>query len=72
MFDPFKMWDEMLEIYQDTVRGNKDDREIETCWVTKEIPLELEDEFNAMVDNWLSEHGYDPSIFEVCEDEDLD
>jgi predicted fused transcriptional regulator/phosphomethylpyrimidine kinase len=69
MFDPFKMWDEMLDIYQETVMGRKDEREIETCWVTKEIPIELEDEFDALVDNWLAKKGYDPSIFVVGEDE---
>ena len=37
MFDPFKMWDEMLDIYNETVRGSKD----ETVKVARELGLEL-------------------------------
>jgi hypothetical protein len=68
MFDPFKMWDEMLDIYQETVMGNKDERDVDTLWVTREIPADLEDEFNALVDNLLAKRGYDPSDFDT-EDE---
>lgn len=68
MFDPFKMWDEILDIYQETVMGNKDERDIDTLWMTREIPAELEDEFNALVDNLLAKRGYDPSDFDTEED----
>lgn len=58
MFDPFKMWDEMLDIYNETVRGSKDETEIEYITMDVDIPVELEEEFIAMVDHWLESKGY--------------
>ena len=58
MFNPFKMWDEMLDIYNETVRGSKD--EVEVDWITMdvEIPADLEEEFVEMVDEWLKSRGF--------------
>jgi len=67
-FNPFAFFDEMLDIYQETVMGRKDERTIDTIWLTREVPVELEDEFNVMVDNWLSKKGYDPSDFDQEEE----
>lgn len=64
MFNPFQIYDEMLGMF------TKDDEEtIDTVWITKEIPDELEDEFHTMVDNWLTNKGYDPRAFDFEEEE---
>ena len=56
-FDPFKIYDAML--------GIEDDEEyVDTVFITREIPEELEDKFNALVDNMLVEYGYDPFEFD--------
>ena len=57
MFDPFKFWDEMLDIYNETVARNKDEVVIEYITMEVEIPSHLEEEFTAMVDNWLEQHN---------------
>ena len=41
---------------------------IETIFMTREIPEELADEFNAAVDNLLAKHGYDPLDFDAEEE----
>jgi len=58
MFDPFKMWDEMLDIYNETVRGSKDETVHEMIDMEVTIPAVLEEEFIAMVDKWLEENGF--------------
>lgn len=59
IFDPFKMYDEWLGMF------NPDDEEIlDTIFVTREIPEELEDKFHALVDNMLTEYGYSPEEFD--------
>ncbi len=58
LFDPFKMWDEMLEIYEQTVRGSKDEAVCEMIDMEVTIPAVLEEEFIAMVDKWLEEKGF--------------
>jgi hypothetical protein len=58
MFDPFKMWDEMLDIYNETVRGSKDETVYEMIDMEVTIPAVLEEEFIAMVDKWLEEKGF--------------
>lgn len=58
MFDPFKMWDEMLDIYNETVRGSKDETVYEMIDMEVTIPAQLEDEFIDMVDKWLEEKGF--------------
>lgn len=63
MFDPFKMWDEMLDIYNETVRGSKDEAEVDTVILEFEVPKENADELGAMVANWLHDKGYDPEEF---------
>lgn len=57
MFNPFKMWDEMLDIYEQTVKGSKEDL-VEYVTMDVDIPAELEEEFTAMVDDWLKSKGY--------------
>lgn len=63
MFNPFKMWDEMLDIYTETVKGNKDDVDIETVILEFECPKDDADELSALVANWLVDKGYDPEEF---------
>lgn len=63
MFNPFKMWDEMLDIYAETVQGGKDEREIETVYMEFECPKQDTDELSALVANWLAEKGYNPEDF---------
>ena len=58
MFDPFKIWDEMLDIYEQTVAKKKDESEVEYISMDVDIPAELEEEFIAMVDDWLQSKGY--------------
>lgn len=63
MFNPFKIWDEMLDIYTETVRGSKDDNTVETVFLEFECPKQDTDELNALVANWLADKGYDPEEF---------
>lgn len=63
LFNPFALYDAMLGI-----REEDDYEEVETVFVTREIPEELVDEFNASVDNFLSDNGYDPLDFESAEE----
>jgi hypothetical protein len=58
LFDPFKMWDEMLEIYEQTVAKHKDEVTYEMIDMDVTIPAVLEEEFIAMVDKWLEEKGF--------------
>lgn len=32
----------------------------ETVYVERRIPVDLENDANELIDNWLVEHGYDP------------
>ena len=64
MFNPFQIYDEMLGMFT-----KNDEETIDTIWITKEIPDELEDEFHAMVDKWLEDKGYDPRAFDFEEEE---
>ena len=64
MFNPFQIYDAMLGINHD---DDYDDG-IETILITREIPEELMDEFNAAVDNFLSANGYDPLDFDAEEE----
>ena len=63
MFDIFKFYDEMLDIYENTVKGNKDDQEIETVILEFECPKQDADELSALVANRLHDKGYDPEDF---------
>lgn len=58
MFDPFKILDEMLDIYNETVAKNKDEVDVEYITMDVEIPAQLEEEFAAMVDEWLENKGF--------------
>ena len=63
MFNPFKMWDEMLDIYTETVKGSKDEGTVETVFLEFECPKQDADELSALVANWLEEKGYDAESF---------
>ena len=58
LFDPFRMWDEMLEIYEQTVRGSKDEVAYEMIEMDVTIPSILEEEFVSMVEDWLKSKGF--------------
>ena len=58
MFNPFKYFDEMLDIYEQTVAKKKDEAEVEYISMDVDIPAELEEEFIAMVDDWLQSKGF--------------
>ena len=58
MIDPFKFWDEMLDIYNETVAKHKDEVAVEYINMDVEIPAELEEEFVTMVDDWLEAKGF--------------
>ncbi len=62
MFNPFKIWDEMLDIYTETVKSGKDEH-IDTVFLEFECPKQDADELSAMVANWLADKGYDPEEF---------
>lgn len=63
LLNPFALYEAMLGI-----REKDDYEEVETVFVTREIPVELVDEFNASVDNLLSDNGYDPLDFDAEEE----
>lgn len=63
MFNPFKMWDEMLDIYTETVKGSKDESTVETVFLEFECPKQDADELSALVANWLEKKGYDAESF---------
>lgn len=56
MFNPFKLYDEMLGIYADTVLGSKDEQ-VPMAVLEYELPEELADELDALVCNWLVSKG---------------
>lgn len=51
MLEPFEMYGDDEEI-------------LDTVFVTREIPEELEDKFHTLVDNMLLEYGYAPEEFD--------
>lgn len=63
LLNPFALYDAMLGI-----REEDDYEEVETVFVTREIPEDLVDEFNASVDKFLSDNGYDPLDFDSEEE----
>ena len=63
MFNPFKLYEEMLDIYTETVKGSKDEQTVETVFLEFECQKQEADELGAVVANWLSEKGYDPEDF---------
>lgn len=63
MFDPFKIYDAMLGL-----NAEDEYEEVETVLITREIPEELVDEFNACADNFLAANGYDPLDFDAEEE----
>lgn len=63
MFNPFQIYDAMLGL-----DAEDEYEDIETVLITREIPEELADEFNASVDNFLAANGYDPLDFDAEEE----
>lgn len=63
MFNPFQIYDAMLGL-----DAEDEYEDIETVLITREIPEELVDEFNASVDNFLAANGYDPLDFDAEEE----
>lgn len=59
MFNPFKLYDEMLGIYAETVLGSKDEQDIPMVTLEYVVPEDLADGLDACVLNWLEEHGVD-------------
>ena len=67
MFDPFKVWDEMLGIYRETVLGSKDERDIQYVTLEYTVPEELADELEQLVLEWFAHKG-----IELDEDDEDD
>lgn len=63
MFDPFKFWDEMLDIYHETVAKSKDEQTVDTVFLEFEVPKKESDRICAVVANWLADNDYDPEDF---------
>ena len=57
MFNPFKLYDEMLGIYAETVLGSKDEQDIKYVTLEYDVPEEIADELDALVCNWLASKG---------------
>lgn len=57
MFNPFKLYDEMLGIYAETVLGSKDEQDIKYVTLEYDVPEEIADELDALVLNWLASKG---------------
>lgn len=64
VFNPFKLYDEMLGIYAETVLGSKDEQEGKYVTLEYVVPEDLADGLDACVLNWLAANGVD------LEDED--
>ena len=56
MFNPFKLYDEMLGIYAETVLGSKDEQ-VPMVTLEYDVPEEIADELDALVLNWLASKG---------------
>ena len=56
MFNPFKLYDEMLGIYAETVLGSKDEQ-VPMVTLEYDVPEEIADELDALVCNWLASKG---------------
>lgn len=57
MFNPFKLYDEMLGIYAETVMGSKDEQEVPMVTLEYDVPEEFADELDALICNWLAAKG---------------
>lgn len=63
MFNWLEWYEDAVEIYRQTVKGSKDEREVETVFLEFECPKENSDELSTLVANWLVDKGYDPEDF---------
>lgn len=59
MFNPFKLYDEMLGIYAETVLGAKDEAEPNYTVLEYTVPEDLADELDRKVRLWLLNKGID-------------
>lgn len=57
MFNPFKLYDEMLGIYAETVMGSKDEQEVPMVTLEYDVPEEFADELDTLICNWLAAKG---------------
>ena len=63
MFNWLEWYEDAVEIYRQTVKGSKDEREVETVFLEFECPKEGADELSTLVANWLVDKGYNPEDF---------
>jgi hypothetical protein len=59
MFNPFKLYDEMLGIYAETVLGSKDESTRSLITLEYTVPGEVADELDALILNWLAAKDID-------------
>ena len=57
MFNPFKLYDEMLGIYAETVLGSKDESTRTLVTLEYDVPEDIADELDALICNWLASRG---------------
>ena len=57
MFNPFKLYDEMLGIYAETVLGSKDESTQDFVTLEYTVPESVADELDAKVKEWLKNRG---------------
>jgi hypothetical protein len=57
MFNPFKLYDEMLGIYAETVLGPKDEQDVPMVTLEYDVPEDIADELDALICNWLASKG---------------
>lgn len=62
MFNPFKLYDEMLGIYAETVMGSKDESDSPLVVLEYEVPEDVADELDAVVLNWLAKRGIEVEL----------
>lgn len=68
MFNPFKLYDEMLGIYAETVMGSKDEQPINYVTLSYDVPEDIADELDANICNWLVAKGVE--LEEDADEED--
>lgn len=61
MFNPFKLYDEMLGIYAETVLGSKDEQ-VPLVTLEYDVPEDVADELDAVVLKWLKAKGIEVEI----------
>ena len=49
-----------LNVSFSTIFKNEQPEEIETRYVERRVPIELEEEAHTLIDDWLKSKGFDP------------